>query len=271
MDPAAAPAELPNSRRRVRLPRLTYANVVATIALLMATGGTSLAAHHHHYAFTTLDIKNRTLRGVDVHKNSLTGTEIAENRLGPVPRAITADVAAYARKADSAVSANSAASATRARSADIADLAGTAQSIGGLSAAQLAATDAASVSIAATRQPLVTSRAVGIQLDARPPDGQYYVTSTRQSGVVVIDSSHRSVTTTVDVDPGSDDGSGSGKTAARKQIVLNPGDAPVPLNLDDFPITVWVADASDTRTLVIDCSKQGSLEHCVTTRVGGAS
>jgi hypothetical protein len=73
----------------VHRPRLTYANVVATLALFVALGGGSYAAikvtgrNVPRDALTGADIKNLT--GRDVRNNSLTGADVA--------RLTTADVA----------------------------------------------------------------------------------------------------------------------------------------------------------------------------------
>lgn len=64
--------------------RLTYANVMATIALFIALGGTTYAA----VTITGRDVKDGSLTGKDVKRNSLTGRQIVEARLTkPVPRA----------------------------------------------------------------------------------------------------------------------------------------------------------------------------------------
>ncbi len=64
--------------------RLTYANVMATIAVFIALGGTTYAA----VTITGRDIKDGSLTGRDVKRNSLTGKQIAEAHLSdPVPRA----------------------------------------------------------------------------------------------------------------------------------------------------------------------------------------
>ena len=59
--------------------RLTYANVVATLALFVALGGTGYAASPRSGAAT---VKNRSIRAADLRKNTLTGTEINESKLG---------------------------------------------------------------------------------------------------------------------------------------------------------------------------------------------
>lgn len=63
--------------------RLSYANVMSTIAVFVALGGTTYAAA----TITGSDVKNRSLTGKDIKRNSLTGKEIAERRLGTVRRA----------------------------------------------------------------------------------------------------------------------------------------------------------------------------------------
>lgn len=63
--------------------RLSYANVMSTIAVFVALGGTTYAAA----TITGGDVKNKSLTGKDVKPNSLTGKQIAERRLGTVRRA----------------------------------------------------------------------------------------------------------------------------------------------------------------------------------------
>jgi hypothetical protein len=66
---------------------LTYANVVATLALFVALGGSSYAA----LSLTGRDIKDGSLTGKDLKRNTLGGTRIKEARLGKVRRARNAD------------------------------------------------------------------------------------------------------------------------------------------------------------------------------------
>lgn len=72
---------------RIR-PRLTYANVVATLALFVALGGSSYAA----IKVTGRDVKNGSLTWRDLKRNTLGGSRIKESRLGKVPRAGRADL-----------------------------------------------------------------------------------------------------------------------------------------------------------------------------------
>jgi hypothetical protein len=94
--------------------RLSYANVVATLALFVALGGTGYAASQ----LTGRDIKNRSLTRVDIKKNALTGTEINESKLRQVPKA---------KLAQNSINANSALAADvskNSQSADTATVAG---------------------------------------------------------------------------------------------------------------------------------------------------
>ncbi len=66
---------------------LSYANVMATLAVFIALGSSS-------YAVATLNGKrltNRSVRANKIARNTLTGGEIRESRLGRVPRATNAD------------------------------------------------------------------------------------------------------------------------------------------------------------------------------------
>ena len=85
------------------LDRLTYANVVATLALFIALGGSA-------YAVTEIgskEVKDRSLKGVDLRRNTISGTEVKESKLRRVPRAAAADRALNATNAtNSALAAN---------------------------------------------------------------------------------------------------------------------------------------------------------------------
>jgi hypothetical protein len=67
--------------------KLSYANVMATLAVFIALGGTSYAT----LRITGRDISNRSLRGQELQSNSVGGRPIKESRLGTVPRARNAD------------------------------------------------------------------------------------------------------------------------------------------------------------------------------------
>jgi len=100
-------------------PRLSYANVMATIAVFIALGGASYAAlklpknsvgakQLKKGAVTAAKIKNETVTASKVKKGTLTGAQINTSTLGTVPSAV------HATAADQATSAAQAAQATTA-------------------------------------------------------------------------------------------------------------------------------------------------------------
>ena len=64
--------------------RLTYANVVATLALFVALGGSSYAA----LKISGREIKAHTITGQNIKRNSLGRRQIKESSLSAVPRAL---------------------------------------------------------------------------------------------------------------------------------------------------------------------------------------
>ena len=66
--------------------RLTYANVMATVAVFIALGGSTYAAA----TISGRQLKNRSVAGSKLKKNSVTGKEVKESKLGKVPSASTA-------------------------------------------------------------------------------------------------------------------------------------------------------------------------------------
>ncbi len=67
--------------------RLTYANVMSTLAVFIALGGSSYAA----VTISGSTIKNRSISAKKLRPNTLTGRQIRESRLARVPRARKAD------------------------------------------------------------------------------------------------------------------------------------------------------------------------------------
>jgi hypothetical protein len=65
----------------------TYANVMATLAVFIALGGSSYAA----LTITGRDVKDRSLTHRDLRRDTLGGSRIRESRLGKVRRARNAD------------------------------------------------------------------------------------------------------------------------------------------------------------------------------------
>lgn len=77
-------------------PRLTYANVVSTLALVLALGtGGAWAATQIHGSL----LKKNTVTGSKLTKSTITHREINEKRMKAVPRSILADTAQNANVA----------------------------------------------------------------------------------------------------------------------------------------------------------------------------
>jgi hypothetical protein len=86
---------------------MTYANVVATLALFIALGGTSYAVLHiksrdvvdnslrsrdiRNNTLRSKDVRERTLRARDIRRESLGSGVVKESALGTVPQAIDAE------------------------------------------------------------------------------------------------------------------------------------------------------------------------------------
>ena len=92
-----------------------YANVTATLALIVALGGTSYAATSlKKNSVSSKQIKNSSITSSDVKNNTLTGSDIKESKLGTVPSATTATAAATAAHATNADNATHATTADKA-------------------------------------------------------------------------------------------------------------------------------------------------------------
>jgi hypothetical protein len=84
-------------------PRLTYANVMATVAVFIALGGSAYAFHLgknsvgpkqlKKNAVTTAKVKNEAITAAKVKRGTLTGQQINVAALGTVPTAQRADLA----------------------------------------------------------------------------------------------------------------------------------------------------------------------------------
>ena len=81
---------------KARIPRPTYANVVATLALFIALGGSAIAASTlgknsvgpkqlKKNAVTTPKVKNKAITGAKIKPGTITGTQVNASTLGPVP------------------------------------------------------------------------------------------------------------------------------------------------------------------------------------------
>jgi hypothetical protein len=221
--------------------RLTYANVVATLALFIALGGTGYAAA----TVTSKDIKNRTIRGADVKRNTLTGTQIRESRLRRVPRARVADTAG------SAATATRAGVATTANTATLAGLATNAQSLAGQGVGAFERTSTVQFSRApvdpagpSNQRALLSWPEAGIQVRSVAQGGcgglQIQVANTRSSGAAI--------------EPFVNGGS---------QGTVAPGASS---NLcDQQSLDLEVSDASG-RTLFVDCLTSNGEVRCLGVR-----
>jgi hypothetical protein len=104
--------------------KLTYANVMATVAVFLALGGVGYAASKINgkqilkHSIPAGKLKQRTLGSNQVKKDGLTGTVIDESTLSIVPQAQSAASATTATSAKSAETATSAESATKAANAE---------------------------------------------------------------------------------------------------------------------------------------------------------
>jgi hypothetical protein len=81
-----SPTEGDRVRTRLRQ-RPTYANVMSTLAVFIALGGSSYAA----LTISGSDIQNRSIPAKKLKRNSITGREVRESRLNRVSHARRAD------------------------------------------------------------------------------------------------------------------------------------------------------------------------------------
>jgi hypothetical protein len=94
--------------------KLTYANVMSTIAVVLAVGGgaTALALTLPKNSVHSKQIAKGAVKTSDIGKDAVTGDKVKESSLGKVPLAVHAD------SADSATTAANATNAAHAASAD---------------------------------------------------------------------------------------------------------------------------------------------------------
>jgi hypothetical protein len=97
---------------RIHLTRPSPSMIVAVLAIMVTVGGTSYAASKvtsaqiknntiksvdiRNNSVTGADVKNSTLKGTDVKNDSLTGDDVNESTIGKVPSAGSADSATQA-------------------------------------------------------------------------------------------------------------------------------------------------------------------------------
>jgi hypothetical protein len=113
----SARAQLPRTKENAMnriAKRLTYANVISTIALFLVLGGASALAATQlakssvgskqlkNGAVTTAKIRDGAVTGAKIRDGSLSGAKLDLGSLGQVPSAATATSAAHATSADNA-------------------------------------------------------------------------------------------------------------------------------------------------------------------------
>jgi hypothetical protein len=108
--------------------RLSPALAVAIVALVVALGGTAVAATSVLVSGDSL-IKKNSLSGNRLRNHTITGTQINLSQLGKVPTAAKADTATTAASATNATNANHASSADTATNATNATTAATANAL----------------------------------------------------------------------------------------------------------------------------------------------
>jgi hypothetical protein len=82
-------------------PRLSYANVVATLALVLAVGGgaTAIALSLPKNSVHSKQIAKEAVKSSDIAKDAVTGDKVKESTLSKVPSAAFADSAGSAKEA----------------------------------------------------------------------------------------------------------------------------------------------------------------------------
>jgi hypothetical protein len=150
---------------------LTYANVVATLALFIALGGASYAAVKlPKNSVGTDQLRKNAVTGTKVADHSLTGHDLDIAKLGTVPAAAHATSADTATRAASAASADTATHATTADSAPIADNSVTSAKItdGTLTGADIADGSLTAADLATGKCPPTTLLYEGACLETEP-------------------------------------------------------------------------------------------------------
>lgn len=95
--------------RWIPKPRLSYANVVSTLALVLAVGGgaTAIALSLPKNSVHSKQIAKEAVKASDIAKDAVTGDKVKESTLGKVPSAAFADSAGSAADAAHAAVADS--------------------------------------------------------------------------------------------------------------------------------------------------------------------
>ena len=100
--------------------RLSSANVMSTIAVFLAIGGSALAVSQINgkrlvdQSVGGKKLKKKSISGNNLKADTITGKQVNESKLGKVPSAKSADVASYANTANTSTSASTAITANNA-------------------------------------------------------------------------------------------------------------------------------------------------------------
>jgi hypothetical protein len=233
--------------------RLTYANVVATLALFIALGGTSVAAST---LISGSKIKKASIPGDRLKKHTLTSTQVNVAKLGTVPaasHASTADSAGHASTADTATSAVSAGTAGHASDAD---------TVGGLAATAFTRSERFQVGSADSRSTSVKTLLdypdIGLRIET---DG----TSDFDNSVVM----HNTGTATLSLVGDS----GAGNVFAGQKSTITEGNTGLDSQSDETLFLVQTLAAGARDEVLVDChfpaagSQTGIFTFCTGVRV----
>lgn len=153
--------------------RLSPALIVAFLALLVALGGTGVAATSY---ISAKNIKKNSIPGDRLKSDTVTGKQVKESSLAKVPAAAAADTATNAANATNATNAQSAATAQTATTAQSAATAQSADKVGGVAVKQFA------VKVATGAAATTVLQAGGVALKLTCPAGDPVLTATNVSG-----------------------------------------------------------------------------------------
>lgn len=151
--------------------RLTYANVMSSIAVFLVLGGAAFAATKlPKNSVGTKQLKNNAVTTAKIKNDAVNGTKVNESTLSTVPSASSAANATHATSADkanSATTADKANSATTADKANSATLAANSNALGGKAASEYSIRYFARVS--GGTNPTLTSGSPGVSVNSGRP------------------------------------------------------------------------------------------------------
>jgi hypothetical protein len=222
--------------------RLTYANVVATLALFAALGGSAYAVSK----IGSNQVRNRSLKGVDLRKNTLTGKEVKESKLGRV------------RNASNALAALTAQTAALAQSADLAK---NSEAVGGVGIAGIEKASRTQFGSASGSPPNPESEGLLLEWDALG----VRITAPAQGGCANPDQVTLRVVNTNTSGPDVHLHFG-----ASSNISLGPGDVAISCSVNSpNELRRWIGAVTrdgETRTLFFTCMRLGGDVRCLGTR-----